>query len=142
MLNFGFLDMLQHFGKLGSIHALELSNLDFKMVILMFSGSNHFCLPLHLSSAKLNICGNFCLSLQDSNCCSKFFKMVLLSPFRNRIKRGDHWTLKSLFNNVLFLMDDIHSFSGSSYHSTHAFLCVICHSNHSGLFYFLSQKIL
>ena len=40
--------------------------------------------------------------------------MVLLSPFRNGIKRGDQWTLKSLFNNVLFLMDDIHSFSESS----------------------------
>ena len=40
--------------------------------------------------------------------------MVLLSPFRNGIKRGDQWTLKSLFNNVLFLMDGIHSFSESS----------------------------
>ena len=47
MLNFEVLDMFWH--ELGSIHAIELSNLDFKMVALVFSGSSHFCLPLHLS---------------------------------------------------------------------------------------------
>ena len=54
MLNFGGLDMPQHIGKLGSIRAIEPSNLVLKMVILMFSGSSHFCLPLHLSYQ--NIC--------------------------------------------------------------------------------------
>ena len=38
----------QDIDKLGSMHAIELSNLDLKMVILMFSGRSHFCLPLHL----------------------------------------------------------------------------------------------
>ena len=58
--------MLQHIGKFRLIYAIELSNLDFKIVILMFSGSSHFCHPLHLSIqniAKFNICCNFGLSL-------------------------------------------------------------------------------
>ena len=54
MLNFWGLDMLYHIGKFGLIHTIELSNLQLKMVILMFSGSNHFCQPLHLSMQ--NIC--------------------------------------------------------------------------------------
>ena len=37
-----------------SIHMNKLSNLVLKMVILMFSGSSHFCLPLHLSFQ--NVC--------------------------------------------------------------------------------------
>ena len=31
------------------------------------------------------------------NCCFKSFRMVLLSPFLNGIKMGDHWTLKKQF---------------------------------------------
>ena len=48
VLNFGGLDMPYHISKLGLIHAIELSNSVLKMVILTFSGSSHFCLPLHL----------------------------------------------------------------------------------------------
>ena len=40
--------MSQHFGKLGSILVIALSKLDFKMFILMFDGSSHFCLSLSL----------------------------------------------------------------------------------------------
>ena len=54
MLNFVVLDMLQHIGKLGPVHAIELSNLDFKMGVLLFSGIGHFGLPLHLSLQ--NVC--------------------------------------------------------------------------------------
>ena len=67
--------------------------------------------------------------------------MVLLSQFRNGIKRGVHWIVKNIFNNVLFLMNGIHSFSGSSYHSTHICPFAICHSNYLVLFYFLSKDI-
>ena len=54
--------------------------------------------------------------------------MVLFPPFRNGINREDHWTLTGsldFFNTVLFLMDYIHSFSGTSYHCSHACLSVI-----------------
>ena len=34
---------------LGSIHVIELGNLDFKMVVLIFNRSSHFCLSLYLS---------------------------------------------------------------------------------------------
>ena len=70
--------------------------------------------------AKFNVCANFGLSLVrlDSNCCSSFLKMVLLSLFRNRIEAGDHWTLKILFKKILSLMDVILSLRWSSYHST------------------------
>ena len=54
VLNFGGLDMPLHIGKLGSIHATELSNSVLKMVISMPSESSHFCLPLHLSFQ--NVC--------------------------------------------------------------------------------------
>ena len=116
---------------MGSIHAIELSNLNFKMVKI------HFCLSLHrllskLLQSSLYVAQNFGLSLMRLiNCYSKFLKMVL-SPLRNRIKRRDHWTLKHHFNNI--------HFSGSSYHSTHVRLPVICRSNHSVLFCFLSEK--
>ena len=52
----------------------------------------------------------------------KFFRMVLLSPFLNGIKMGDHWTLKNLFNNLFnnTLDDSLHSFIGSFYHPTHS----------------------
>ena len=66
MLNFVVLDMLQHIGKLGPVHAIELSNLDFKMgyycsvevailVCLFISPCKMF--------AKVNIYSNFNLSL-------------------------------------------------------------------------------
>ena len=40
------------------------------------------------------------LSLITPINCFKFFKMVLLSPFWNGIKMGDHRTLKKRFNNL------------------------------------------
>ena len=49
VLNFGSSYMPQHIDKLGSIHAIGFSNLVLKMVMLIFSGSSYFCLPLHLS---------------------------------------------------------------------------------------------
>ena len=52
MLNFWDLDMLQRVGKLGSSHAIELNNLDFKIVLLMFRGSSLvFC--LFISPSKM-----------------------------------------------------------------------------------------
>ena len=54
MLNFGVLDVFYDIGKLGSIHAIKPSNLDFKIVTLMLSGSSHFHLSLHLSLQ--NVC--------------------------------------------------------------------------------------
>ena len=52
----------------------------------------------------------------------KFFRMVLLSPFLNGIKMGDHWTLKNLFNNLFnnILDDSLHSFIENFCHSTHS----------------------
>ena len=40
--------VVNHIGKLVSIHVIGLSNLDFKMVVL-FNRSCHFCLSLYLS---------------------------------------------------------------------------------------------
>ena len=62
---------------------------------------------------------------------SKFLKMVLFSSSRNGLKGEIIRCYKVFFNKVLFLMDDNHSFSGTSYHSSHACLSVICRSNHS-----------
>ena len=89
-----------------AIHVICLSNLDFNMMILMFKikqpvlSVNLFFLPKFLQSS-IYVVHNLGLSLITLiNYCSKYFKMVMLSRFWNRIKTGDHWTLKNLFNNL------------------------------------------
>ena len=79
--------------------------------------------------------------------CSKLLNMFYLSLFRNWIKGRDHWTLKSLFNNIPFLIDHIYSFSGNSYRSTDVCISLIFayllfwRSNYSILFiYFFYVK--
>ena len=72
-------------GKLGSIHVTELSNLDFKMVVLLLNRSSHLCLMSvslsllpKLLQSLIYVVHNLGLNLMTLiNCCSKFLKMVL-----------------------------------------------------------------
>ena len=98
MWNFKVSNMSSHIGKLGSGYVIELNNLDFKMVVLMFKRSCHFCLSL-LSIYVVHKLGLSLITLMK--CFSKFFKMFLFWGFQNGIKTGDQWTLKNLFNNIL-----------------------------------------
>ena len=60
----------------GSIHIIELSNLDFKMVVLLNTVC-HFCLSL----PSIYVVHKSCLSLITlMNFFSKFFKMALVPP--------------------------------------------------------------
>ena len=52
------------------------------------------------------------------NCCSKFSKMVLLSPSLNGIQTGYHWTLKNILTNFLTKSLMNSSFIGNFYFST------------------------
>ena len=86
------------------IHVIELSNLDFKcsmeaaiFVCFFISQCKMF--------AKFNIRDNFGLSLVRIKLLFQIFQDSFVVTIRNGIKRGDHWTSKSLLNNVLFLMD-------------------------------------
>ena len=70
----------------------------------MFNRSCHFSVSPSLLS--IYVVHKLSLSLITLiNCFPKFFKMIVLSPFWNGIKTGNHWTLKNLFyklfNNIL-----------------------------------------
>ena len=118
-------------GKLGSIHVTELSNLDFKMVVLLLNRSSHLCLMSvslsllpKLLQSLIYVVHNLGLNLMTLiNCCSKFLKMVLSPLLWNRIKMGDRWALENLFNNLFNnILDKQCPFfqRDSSYHCTHS----------------------
>ena len=67
------------------------------------------------------------LDLSLINCCSKFFKTILLSQSEMGSKReiiGLQNTFLTHFLTI-FLMDDVHSFSGSSYRFTHSMILLL-----------------
>ena len=90
--------MFQHVCKLGSIHVVELSNLDFhKMVVLMSSVPYFFPKFLHSS---IYVAHNLDLSLIILvTCCSNFFK----NGFVVTILKWDlkERCLKNLFNKLI-----------------------------------------
>ena len=101
------------------IYLSILANMWYQIWVLLFNGSSHFCLE-----SSIYMIHNLGLSIITlTNCCTTFFRMVLVTPFQNRIKMGDHWTFFKTFLTtflIQFLMDSIHSLSGSSHHFTHS----------------------
>ena len=104
MWNFGISDMLEHIDKLISILVLELSILDFKVVVLKFNGSSHFFLSLHLLlklwQSWIYVIQKFRFEL--NNTCKVLFK-GFQNGFSFTILKWD-WnrrSLKNLFNNLI-----------------------------------------
>ena len=99
----------------------EINSCNLTQVVVIFRQSLYFLFQNFLQSS-IYVVHKLDLNLITLiNCCFKFFRMVLLSPFLNEIKMGVHWTLKNLFNNLFnsILDDSLHSFIGNFYHSSH-----------------------
>ena len=125
-----------------SIYVIELSDLYFMIMVLMFNGSSQFCLSLYLSFR--NVCEDQHMwyirlgLITLMNCSSKLFKMVLLSPLWNGIKTGQHSNSNNFFNNILDVQCPLFN---SELRSVHPFCdCVAISTHFDFFFFFLSKK--